>query len=137
MALFNGRCYSAEYLEAFHAVCVCFRGKVDCDHMQTLRSVLCELSASLDIEMLVLDFSDCSHASVDYNSQARISFYRILEKKGLRKVLLIQQATDQRPGSTESWSSFYRKNGLSIEIASVSDKKLMPLFMLEGPLIKK
>jgi hypothetical protein len=105
--------------------------------MKTLRSVLCGLSASLSIEKLVLDFSDCCHASIDYNSKSRIAFYKQLEKKGLRKVLLIQHISDGQPSSTQSWSSFYHTNHLSIEVASISDKKLMPLFMLEGPLFTK
>lgn len=134
MALFRCNFYRAEYLSEFNAVHIVFIGEVKTNQIVKLRSIISCLSESLKIEKLILDFSECSQAFIDYNSHSRIAFWKDLEKHDLKMILLIIPPSHRTKGGITSWESFYNKNKMSIEVSAISDRKLMPLFFINNEL---
>ena len=129
MALFNCCFYKADYLSQFDAVHIYFKGEVMKDHIIKLRNMLDGLSESLKIEKLILDFTECDQVFIDYNSQARITFWRNLKGHGLSKILLIIPPKSFDNNTTACWKSFYRNTKLNIAVSAISDRKLMPYFI--------
>lgn len=134
MALFNCCFYHAEYIHEFKAIHIIFKGKVRSDQILKLRHILGNLSASLKVEKLILDFSESTQVFIDYNSYARISFWKTLKKQGLQMLLLVVPPKFFKDKVWASWASFYEKNNLAIQVSAISDRKLMPLFMLNKSL---
>jgi hypothetical protein len=134
MALINCCFYSAEYLAEFDAVHIIFKGEVNSDQIIQLRNMLGSLSESLKIEKLILDFTECDQVFIDYNSHIRIAFWKSLENHGLKVILLIIPPKNFTANAQSSWESFYRNNNLDIGVTVISDRKLMPLFILNKKL---
>jgi hypothetical protein len=134
MALFSCNFYRAEYLSEFNAVHIVFVGEVKTNQIVKLRCIISCLSESLKIEKLILDFTECSQAFIDYNSHARIAFWKDLEKHDLKMILLIIPQSQSTKAGITSWESFYKKNKMSIEVSAISDRKLMPLFFINNEL---
>lgn len=130
MALFNCCFYQAEYLSEFNAVHILFKGKVASGEAKKLGDVLRSLSESLKIEKLILDFTECEEIFIDYNSHRHIAFWKNLEDHGLKVILLIMPPKNFKSDAQSSWKSFYTNNNLAIEVSAISDRKQMPLFML-------
>lgn len=130
MALFNCCFYRAEYLSVFNAVHIVFKGKVDTDEVIRLRNNLESLAESLKIEKLILDFTECDLALIDYNSQSRITFWRNMENHGLKMILLINPPNNFTENSRKQRESYYNENRLNIDVSAISDRKLMPLFII-------
>jgi hypothetical protein len=134
MALINCCFYRAEYLAEFDAVHIIFKGEVNSDQIIKLRNMLGSLSESLKIEKLILDFTECDQVFIDYNSHIRIAFWKSLENHGLKVILLIIPPKNYTADARSSWESFYRNNNLDIGVTVISDRKLMPLFILNKKL---
>jgi hypothetical protein len=134
MALINCCFYRAEYLSEFDAVHIIFKGEVNSDQIIKLRNMLGSLSESLKIEKLILDFTECDQVFIDYNSHIRIAFWKNLENHGLKMLLLIIPPKNYTANAQSSWESFYRNNNLDIGVTVISDRKLMPLFILNKKL---
>lgn len=134
MALFNCCFYQAEYLSEFNVVHIVFNRSMDKDELIRLRNFLESLAESLKIEKLIPDFSECDLALIDYNSQSRITFWRNMENHGLKMILLIIQSQNYTADARSSWESFYGNNNVDIGVSILSDRKLMPLFLLKEKL---
>ena len=130
MALINSCFCRAEYLAEFNAVHIIFKGEVNSEQIIKLRNMLSSLSESLKIEKLILDFTECDQIFIDYNSHIRIAIWKSLENHGLKMVLLIIPPENFTASAQSSWESFYKSNKLNIEVSAISDRKLMPLFIL-------
>jgi len=130
MALINCCFCRAEYLSEFDAIHISFKGKVESFEVKKLRNILGSLSESLKIEKLILDFTECEHVFIDYNSHTRISFWKTLEDHGLKMILLIIPPKNINGDVRSAWNSFYTYNHLAIEVSAISDRNQMPLFML-------
>jgi hypothetical protein len=134
MALIKCCFYRAEYLAEFDAVHIIFKGEVNSDQIIKLRNMLGSLSESLKIEKIILDFTECDQVFIDYNSHIRIAFWKNLENHGLKMLLLIIPPKNFTANSQSSWESFYKNNKLNIEVSAISDRNLMPLFILNNTL---
>jgi hypothetical protein len=134
MALIKCCFYRAEYLAEFDAVHIIFKGEVNSDQIIKLRNMLGSLSESLKIEKIILDFTECDQVFIDYNSHIRIACWKSLENHGLKMILLIFPPKNYTADARSSCESFYRNNNLDIGVSVISDRKLMPLFILNKKL---
>ena len=134
MTLINCYCYRAEYLADFDLMHIIFKGMVNSNQIIKLRNMLDRLSETLKIKKLILDFTECDQVFIDYNSHVRIAFWKSLENHGLKMTLLIIPPKNYTADARSSWESFYRNNDLDIGVSVISDRKLMPLFILNKKL---
>ena len=137
MSLINCKAYHVDYLSAFNAVDITFRGTVKTDQVMKLRNMLESLGESLCLKKLILNFNECNQVFIDYNSPARIAFWKSLEHHGLNMILLIFPLNCFHKKARESWVSFFKKNHLDIQVLAISDRKLMPLFLLKDTLASR
>ena len=128
---------SGGILSEFNAVHIVFKGKVKTDQVIKLRIILGGLSELLKMEKLILNFTECDLAFIDYNSRSRIAFWKNVENHGLKMILPIISPNNFTEKALTSWESFYNKNKLVIEVSAISGRKLMPMYILNERLISQ
>jgi len=123
-----------KYLSAADTLHIIFKGVVPKAYIIKLRNMIDGLAESLEIENLILDFTECEQAHFDYNSKARIAFWENLKARGLSRALLIIPPKYFGSSSLSCWESFFNHHNLDINVSAMSDRKLIPLFVLNKEL---
>jgi len=134
MLLFDCEYYTGQYLSDFKAVQIGFKGILQVPDIRKLRQYLTHLSASIEIEMLILDYSRCRYAFIDYNSASRIQFWKNMEEQGLKIVVLIIPSAILKHSSMRSWAFFFNAHHFSIQTFAISKLNLLPYFLKKAKL---